>query len=98
MMNGVKSVYPLANVIPVWVPLSSGTSAAVNAVVIAPPPTKLMAQYWPAGTAVLVGTICAPASPKDCLSMLFVIGVGYRVEGSGSSGKPVKYAVCVGLG
>ena len=69
----------------VWVPLRMGASTAENDVVIAPPPpTKLRAQYWPAGIAVSAATSWQPASPKDCLSMLFVIGVGYRVGGSGS--------------
>ena len=78
MTSGVKIVYPSGKVILVCVPLRMGTSAAENAVVMAPPPpTKLRAQYWPAGMAVLAATSCAPASPKLCLSILLVIGVVY---------------------
>ena len=66
-------------------PSHSGASATPNCVVIAPSVTKEIAQNCPvggvAGEPVDPVRITHPASPKDCLSMLFVIEVVYRIKG-----------------
>ena len=49
MVIGVNKVKPAGNVIPVWVPVSNGASAALNAVVIRVSATNETAQYCPAG-------------------------------------------------
>ena len=78
-------VKPAGYVIPVSVPPNSGASTAENPVAIVESVTKETAQYSPAGGDCAVPEmIWHPASPKDCLSVLLVIGVVYRIQGSGS--------------
>jgi len=67
---GVNKTKPAGYVIPVWVPKRSGV---VSAVVIVTAVTHCIAQYSPIGIIAEV-TICAPPSPKDCLS-IGVIGI-----------------------
>jgi hypothetical protein len=72
--KGVKTVKPAGYVIPVFVPPHKGASAAEKPVAIVESTTKVTAQYSPAGgDCVVPEMIWHPASPKDCLSVLFVI-------------------------
>ena len=68
-----------------------------NCVVIAPSVTKEIAQNCPvggvAGETVDPVRITHPASPNDCLSMLFVIGVVYRIKGWGVKGYWLGYVM-----
>ena len=70
-------------------PSHSGASESENCVVIVPSVTKEMAQNCPAGGVagepVVPVAITHPASPKDCLSILLVMGLVYRVDSQISS-------------
>jgi len=75
-VNGVKMVQPAGYVIPVTatlLALLSGAAILVSVELV----TNCKEQYWPVVNVSGPVLISKPASPKDCLSILLVIGVVY---------------------